>query len=445
MKLLVPPLKISETDGFRADIDIFNRKAYGESLFNIINNTDDELVIALNAPWGEGKSTFIKMWRGFLSEKQVPNVYFDAFENDYQQDPLLAISSQLYGLIDKKQSKAQAEFKQKTLSALKVIGRAGLRVGIKALTAGVLDETVLIQTDNVEDASDEASDLVDNFIMQQLTKSEENRKSLVAFKDYLSTLGKKLGGGKNLVFIIDELDRCKPKFALAILESIKHLFSVPHITFVLVMNRTQLEEAVRCEYGSGVDAARYLQKFVSIWATLPKANQQHITSGNSYVCNCLKAMNFEVKTQAHRSAIENFEELVNYFDLSLREIEKSLTNFAIIYNATDEANLNSDYLLLATFICIIKVIEPGIYQKLFHKKMDYEELLNTAGLGKLNARYWDEEESHPLRWLLKYYLSSEDVASELITSLKDKRMFRLSSNRESLANICSWLETFKRT
>ena len=156
-------------------------------------------------------------------------------------------------------------------------------------------------------------------------------------------------------------------------------------------------------------------------------------------------MNFEVKTQAHRSAIENFEEMVNYFDLSLREIEKSLTNFAIIYNATDEANLNSDYLLLATFICIIKVIEPGIYQKLFHKKMDYEELLNTAGLGKLNARYWDEEESHPLRWLLKYYLSSEDVASELITSLKDKRMFRLSSNRESLANICSWLETFKRT
>ena len=123
----------------------------------------------------------------------------------------------------------------------------------------MLDETVLIQTDNVEDASDEASDLVDNFIMQQLTKSEENRKSLVAFKDYLSTLGKKLGGGKNLVFIIDELDRCKPKFGLAILESIKHLFSVPHITFVLVMNRTQLEEAVRCEYGSGVDAARYLQ------------------------------------------------------------------------------------------------------------------------------------------------------------------------------------------
>ena len=83
MKLLVPPLKISATDGFHPDIDIFQRKAYGESLFNLINNTDDELVLALDAPWGEGKSTFIKMWRGLLAEKNVANVYFDALENDY--------------------------------------------------------------------------------------------------------------------------------------------------------------------------------------------------------------------------------------------------------------------------------------------------------------------------------------------------------------------------
>lgn len=444
MKLLVPALKISETDGFRPEIDIFNRKVYGESLFNLINNTEDELVLALDAPWGEGKSTFIKMWRGLLAEKEVANVYFDAFENDYQQDPLLAISSQLYQLIDKKDDSTQAEFKEKALSALKVIGRASLRVGIKALTAGVLDETILERTDNIEDASDEASDLVDKFIAKQLTKSDENRKSLMAFKEYLSTLGEKLGKGKNLVFIIDELDRCKPKFALAILESIKHLFSVPHITFVLVMNRTQLEEAVRCEYGSGVDASRYLQKFVSIWATLPKSNKQYKASENSYVRNCLKAMNFEVKTQAHNNAIENFEELVNYFDLSLREIEKSLTNFAIIYNATDEGNLNREYLLLATFICIIKVIEPAIYQKLSRKKMDYEELLKRAGLGKLSASHWDEAESHPLRWLLKYNLSTDEAASELFKSLKDKSMTRWSTSRESITSICGWLEAFKR-
>ena len=444
MKLLVPPLKIHENDGFRPDIDIFNRKAYGESLFNLINNTEDELVLALDAPWGEGKSTFIKMWRGLLAENKVANVYFDAFENDYQQDPLLAISSQLYALIDKKDDSTQAEFKKKALSALKVIGRASLRVGIKALTAGVLDETILEQTDNIEDASDEASDLIDNFIAKQLTKSEENSKSLLAFKEYLSTLGEKLGAGKNLVFIIDELDRCKPKFSLAILESIKHLFSVPHITFVLVMNRTQLEEAVKCEYGAGVDASRYLQKFVSVWTSLPKSNFDHQSLGNGYVRSCLKAMNFEIKTQAQHDAIGYIEELVNHYNLSLREVEKTLTNFAIIYNATDECNLNSEYLTLAIFLCVIKVIKPEIYNKLSRKKIDYPELVKSADLTRLKAQYWDEQEEHPLRWLLKYNLSTEDEANELVASMKTQRVNRMHNNRNIVTTTCKWLDTFTR-
>lgn len=444
MKLLVPPLKIHENDGFRPDIDIFNRKAYGESLFNLINNTEDELVLALDAPWGEGKSTFIKMWRGLLAENKVANIYFDAFENDYQQDPLLAISSQLYALIDKKDDSTQAEFKKKALSALKVIGRASLRVGIKALTAGVLDETILEQTDNIEDASDEASDLIDNFIAKQLTKSEENSKSLLAFKEYLSTLGEKLGAGKNLVFIIDELDRCKPKFSLAILESIKHLFSVPHITFVLVMNRTQLEEAVKCEYGAGVDASRYLQKFVSVWTSLPKSNFDHQSLGNGYVRNCLKAMNFEIKTQAQHDAIGYIEELVNHYDLSLREVEKALTNFAIIYNATDDCNIISEYLTIAIFLCIIKVIKPEIYNKLSRKKIDYPELVKSADLTRLKAQYWDEQEEHPLRWLLKYNLSTEDEANELVASMKTQRVNRMYNNRNIVTTICKWLDTFIR-
>ena len=320
MKLLVPPLKISETDGFKQELDIFNRKTYGESLLNLISNTQDELVLALDAPWGEGKSTFIKMWRGFLTEKGVASVYFDAFENDYQQDPILSISSQLYELIDKNDSKTRTEFKKKALSALKIVGRAGIKIGIKALTAGALDDTIFEDTDSVGDASDEASEVVDKFIETQITKAEENRKSLSAFKDYLSSLGEKLGDGKNLIFIIDELDRCKPNFALAILESIKHLFSVPHITFVLVMNRTQLEEAVRCEYGRGVDASKYLQKFVSIWASLPKSTNQHISIPKNYLRNCLKRMEYKATTQAHQNAIQNFEELVEFYDRSERHV-----------------------------------------------------------------------------------------------------------------------------
>lgn len=199
MKLIVPPLHFSEDAGFRHDLDIFGRKPFGEALLNIIQNTEDELVLALDAPWGEGKTTFIKMWRGLLNENGIPYIYFDAFENDYQTDPFLAISSQIYQLIDKDDDVAHNAFIDKASSALKVIGRSGLRIGIKALTAGVLDESILEVTGNVNDAANEASDLVDGFISSQLSKADENRQCLESFKEHLTDLSTNLGGGKPII------------------------------------------------------------------------------------------------------------------------------------------------------------------------------------------------------------------------------------------------------
>lgn len=439
MKLIAPPLEIRESDGFKPELDIFRRKPYGESLFNLINNTQDELVVALDAPWGEGKSTFIKMWRGFLNEKEIVNIYFDAFENDYQEDPLLAISSELYQLIDKKDGATRKAFKLKTLSALKVVGRAGLKIGIKTITAGILDDTILETTDTVDDTSDETSELIDKFIEDQITKAEENRKSLIKFKEHLSELGSKLGNGKNIVFIIDELDRCKPKYALSILESIKHLFSVPHITFVLVINREQLEESVRCEYGQGIDAAKYLQKFVSIWTTLPKTVNSHNSVPKNYVRDCLKRMDYPSTTQSHQDAIEWFEELVSFYDMSLRDIEKSLTNFAIIHNARNQGDLNSEYLITAVFVSIIKTLQPKTYQKLSRKKITYDQLATETSLVSLKDNYWDEQEEHPLRWLIKYSLSDETIAKEMIDGLKNKnRRYR----KVQIDTICRWLDSF---
>lgn len=442
MKLLVPPIEILEGDGFSRNFDIFNRKPFGEALLNLIQNTEDELVLALDAPWGEGKSTFIKMWQGLLSENNVSYVYFDAFENDYQADPFLAISSQIYSLIDNEDEESHREFKEKATSALKVVGRAGLRIGIKALTAGVLDETVLENTGNIKDASKEASDLVDGYISNQLTKADEDKECLASFKEYLTLLGENLGGEGRVVFIIDELDRCKPKFALSLIESIKHLFSVPNITFLLVMNRTQLEEAVRCEYGSGVDASRYLQKFVSIWTSLPKSNDRYTSIPKTYLQNCLSRMEYQLQTRTHQSTIEFFEELVTYYDLSLREIERSLTNFAIVHNATD-GDLNSDYSWISVFVAVTKATRPDTYRKLAGDSISYEELLDETSLTGLKAEWWgDKPEGHPIKWLLKYFLSEDEEVKALLEqgNYLDSRM----GGRDAIPVVCRWLEAFQR-
>lgn len=438
MKLLVPPLDIEIDDGFANNIDIFKRKSYGEALLNLIKNTEDELVLALDAPWGEGKSTFIKMWQGLLLENNVSHIYFDAFEHDYHSDPFISISSHIYSLIDQSDEDNHSEFKEKATSAIKLFGRAGLRIGIKALTAGLLDDSVLENTGNVKDASKEASDLVDGYISSQIGKADEERETIAKFKKYLSNLAESIGSDGKVIFIIDELDRCKPKYALALLESIKHLFSVPNITFLLVTNREQLEESVRCEYGREVKASEYLQKFVSIWTTLPKPNNAHASVPKLYLQNCLTRMEYTSSTRTQQTTIEFFEYLASYYNLSLRDIEKSLTNFAIINNAI--GNLNTEYSLVSVFVAVTKTTRPDTYQRLASNGITYKELEVEASLSGLGTEY--SGEGHPLKWLLKYLLATDDEAEEL---LKQGNPFGGGvSGRNAIIDICRWLESFRK-
>jgi predicted KAP-like P-loop ATPase len=89
MRLVIPPLPIDEQDSFKHDA--LGRKQFGIALMNLITKTNDGLVISLDAPWGEGKTTFVKMWRGLLKESQIRNIYFDAFANDYVDDAFIAV------------------------------------------------------------------------------------------------------------------------------------------------------------------------------------------------------------------------------------------------------------------------------------------------------------------------------------------------------------------
>ncbi len=300
MKLFVPPVEIEDDEGFLPEKDIFHRKPFAEELSNFISNVNEEFVIALDAPWGEGKTTFVKMWRGMLIAKGVKSIYFDAYKNDFLDDPFLALTGEVYSLLDDKNNKeVKEEFKAKAVTAIKIIGKAGIRVGIRAITAGVLDETVLEDTG----AEKEITDVSDKYISDRLDELERDKASIEEFRVVLSKAAETISDKKKIIFIIDELDRCKPSFALDLLEKIKHIFSIPGITFVLVMNREQMNEVIKSRYGIGIDSARYLQKFVHVWSVLPKLTNGHTSDTKTYLNNCLSSMNFELKTQTQKDGI----------------------------------------------------------------------------------------------------------------------------------------------
>jgi KAP family P-loop domain len=92
LRLSPPELEIGVDEGFTPERDIFGRKPFAEQLTRIVRRIDGPAVLLLDSPWGTGKTTFVKMWLGELSKADVPNIYFDAFANDYLEDAFLAVA-----------------------------------------------------------------------------------------------------------------------------------------------------------------------------------------------------------------------------------------------------------------------------------------------------------------------------------------------------------------
>lgn len=84
-----------------------------------------------------------------------------------------------------------------------------------------------------------------------------------------------------MIVIVDELDRCRPTYAVELLEIVKHLFNVPGIVFVLGVDRGQLASSAAKVFGTGVDADGYLRRFIDLECALPEPDLSLYCSNNA--------------------------------------------------------------------------------------------------------------------------------------------------------------------
>jgi predicted KAP-like P-loop ATPase len=287
MRLFPKELEITPGEGFTNEKDIFGRAAFGQQLTSLVSRVDAPLVIVIDAPWGEGKTTFVKMWSGELNKRNIPSIYFDAFANDYQNDAFIALSSHIIDVLEAAapSSSKSKKFRTAAFKVAKVLGKAGLQAGIKVMSAGLIETEVLkgTATEVVNAIRDETEKSLDEILKDRLESHRSDKEAFTEFRSSLSELCEVFYNNtdsherklelrdKKLVFIIDELDRCKPSFALSILEHIKHFFSVDGVYFVLVTSLTQLNSSVRFAYGE-IDSRSYLEKFFHIRMQFPTSD-----------------------------------------------------------------------------------------------------------------------------------------------------------------------------
>lgn len=303
--------------------DVLDRRRLAEQLTEYLDRLRDGAVIALDAPWGEGKTWFARHWAAELVANGFRVGCLDAFESDYVEDPFLLLAAEIRRLSAEDQSRA-ARLGSKAAQVGKALLPMATKLTInlvgKAMGTTDLGDAWDAQIDKV---GEQGADAAQAWVKRRIEQHDKERDSMRAFHQELEDFAKG-DDDKPVVIIIDELDRCRPAFAVKLLERIKHFFDAPNLVFVLVMNRDQLEKAIRGVYGAQTNAAVYLGKFLHLSLRLPKVRSLAIDETHNqlqrFVRKTLERFRYE---DHHEQLLLPMTVSAVALDLSLREIERA--------------------------------------------------------------------------------------------------------------------------
>jgi hypothetical protein len=315
--------------------DRLDRARYAEFLTNYLATEGKQrnYVLNLNAEWGAGKTWFIKRW--YMELKQhYPTVYIDAWQQDFSDDPLLTVISSIIDQLKHiagKENPIPEGMRQRLLGLFKVGSKLALKAAIKK--AGLEEDDFSLE-------GEDANQLVDALCSNQKERYESIQYLKQEIRQWVEgavVLGK--GHLDYPAFIlIDELDRCRPSYAVEMLETIKHIFDIPGVVFVLATDTEQLQHAIKVIYGEGFDAQTYLGRFFKRRFYLNKYPshfliEEFAADRFEFLCSktfhCFSDVNDFSKT---------ISKIVDAFHLSAREIESFLdTLFAILHSVSEHS------------------------------------------------------------------------------------------------------------
>lgn len=269
--------------------DLLNRKSDAEFLRAFLlgkmtqrqsEGIQGSYVLNIDAEWGAGKTFFLKRFGEHLKEKDHLVVDIDAWRDDYVDDPFVAVLSAIDATLKPyiKQTSGFKKYiqhaKKNASSIILNAGKGALKAAAKRYLDSEITELIKSKANDtakpliegaVEAVNKEIDKLTDKFTDEIISKFTQQNKASNDFKVNLGTALKILNERTEiklpLFILIDELDRCRPTYAVALLERIKHLFDIENIVFVFATNSGQLQHSITGAYGPSFDGYRYLKRF----------------------------------------------------------------------------------------------------------------------------------------------------------------------------------------
>ena len=302
-------------------------------------------VLNLDSDWGSGKSFFLTRFQQELTARGHIAVYVNAWEDDHSDDPFMAVVTAVQGALEErlvekgavqsvaKKAKPLLRTTRKIVTAAaigggkqfvgKYFGReAGAVIGDLISGSDIEDETV----GDLDAAADKSAEvladgigqaLIDDFLSQKEAR-QDFRGQLAALAE---TVFKDSDRQPPVFVLIDELDRCRPSYAVELLERVKHLFSVENFVFILGSDTEQLSYAIQGLYGGNFDGNRYLKRFIDRTYKFQPVEMRDFIQ---YTFDRLGLQDDQFTLPAEMKAVDFLDQMFQAKGIELRDIEQML-------------------------------------------------------------------------------------------------------------------------
>jgi len=412
----------SHADAFTSDL--LARKPFSQELERFLltehHFVEGGLVVSLNAPFGSGKTTFLRMWAGDLAERRKQNaklprpIIINAWESDYCGDPMLAMVSALsQALVDPATPEPDTGKADSIRDAAKNVFWFGLG----------LANNFVSQTTGIDAVA--AGELAAAKKQQRQAETAQTLDALRAFEGRTAALEKlkqALAAAfgdtepQALVFI-DELDRCRPDYAIGYLETIKHIFDVHGIVFVLAVDERQLSSTAAVLFGGQLNFPEYYRKFSHRTISLPIPES---AATNKLVRAYCERYLFQDSKRGsalrleHRNG-EKIAELFSAFQLRPRQIQEA---FRILgHAAASPLDKKLEFTSWTFEVCMLFMSALRVENRTAYEKLGAGQM-TPAELNKLLRSLAGGLKSH--EWWFSVLVSSFPNSQEIEKTILDE-------------------------
>ncbi len=446
---------------FKDDI-FYNLRDFGEQIISILddakniskkplyNINDKGFSLAIDSGWGTGKTTFlIRLYNELNETTEYRAIYYNAWDNDDFEQAIVPLIYNIRTLLDKEDSledsiKVLTRFFNGARTLGYYLGKIlknlplSLKLNLTNLQIGteIKPYELLEALKNAVNGKDIWLD--DEIYNDFISYSEAKSNFLNALRNSKTLKSKKL------VIIIDELDRCRPTFAIETLEVVKHFFDIENIFFVFAMDFNQLSHSISGTYGTGIDSPGYLRRFFDIQICFPPIEISSFIKLQLYHCNIVSEKIFKVASNLRKNEIEELDNnsllvenlclISNALKLSLRDIEKFISYLLLLCRisfADREVNSNkqvAEVLSNYYYLIILTLKYPKFWRLLIDNKFDitsieqfHKEIIAAETI--IPAKYFFEESIKPnsLANFCRQVLFPYSILNSPVSKMKDSQ------------------------